>query len=321
VTRALVVATAIAAVTAACRGAPPGAGAGAADPAGAGAAPCAGCHADVAREWSGSLHHASFRSPDFQASLAEEPLDFCVRCHAPLAAGADDARGKDEGVGCASCHERAREHALRPRAERATTGACDACHDFAFPRAGKGGERMQRTAEEHARSDFAAVPCADCHMPRARAHARSHAFAASRDPAKLRAAIAVVPPRLVPEGVEVVVRSVGVGHAMPTGDLFRALRVRLWTEDADGRVLSDDEAWLTRVFRDDRGGGSVSAVEIRDDRLSGAPRALRFALPAGARPRLAHVIVTYDRVASVRHGVRTSFGETVLVDTAQELSP
>ena len=265
------------------------------------------------------MHHASFRSVDFQRSLADEPLAFCVDCHAPLARSREDVTGLDEGVGCASCHQTTALHAERPASEKPTTVTCKGCHEFAFP--GKA-ETMQRTATEHARSEFAGVGCVGCHMPTAPGHHRSHVFAASRDPGRLREAIAMDGIARVPGGVQVRVRSVGVGHAFPTGDLYRALRVRVWTEDDEGRVLSDDDAELTRVFRDSRAGaGTASRVEERDDRLQGEPRALVFLVSDEKRVRRVHVTITYDRVADVRQGIRTLFDSTVLVDTFQELSP
>jgi hypothetical protein len=281
---------------------------------------CAGCHAEVVDEWTNSLHHASFRDPDFQLSLREEPLDFCVRCHAPLASTTANARLLDEGIGCQSCHEGSGRHAAHPLVEKPTTRACCGCHEFAFP--GRD-ERMQRTVAEHAASPFANVSCTACHMPAAATHTRSHRFAASRDAPALRAALDVEPLRRAPDGFELRVRSVGVGHAFPTGDLFRRVRVRLWCEDREGKVLSDDEESLTRVFSDaPERQGSTARVEVRDARIAaGETRTLHFAVPEVALVHRAHLVVTYDRVAAVRAGISTLFGSSVLFDTTQEFQP
>jgi hypothetical protein len=283
-------------------------------------APCARCHADIVEEWRGSLHHASFEDADFQRSFREEPLAFCVSCHAPLASSQQDSAHLAEGIGCSSCHGHSAEHAADPARERPTTQTCDRCHEFSFP--GRA-DRMQRTVEEHGRSPSSGAPCASCHMPSAATHRRSHRFAASRDETVLRAALAVDPLRRTPNGIDVVMRSLGVGHAFPTGDLFRSLRVRLWSEDASGRVLSDDEASLTRVFRDDRGAAvSTEAVEVHDERIvPGEAKALHFAIVDVAHVARAHVRVTYDRVAAIHEGVPILFGSTVLVDATREFLP
>ncbi len=57
-----------------------------------------------------------------------------------------------------------------------------------------------------------------------------------------------------------------VGHAFPTGDLFRRLHVRAWAAGEDGAVLGLSERFLPRHFeREPRKG----AVERGDDRLFG----------------------------------------------------
>lgn len=42
---------------------------------------CETCHADVAAEWSGSLHHRAGIEPAYLRSFAVEPLPFCRSCH------------------------------------------------------------------------------------------------------------------------------------------------------------------------------------------------------------------------------------------------
>jgi hypothetical protein len=89
---------------------------------------CARCHADVAREWSTTLHAHGWVDPEFQQQLADTRRpESCHGCHAPqplhVATGADgslqqkppardlapktgDARGADAhfGISCESCH-------------------------------------------------------------------------------------------------------------------------------------------------------------------------------------------------------------------------
>jgi hypothetical protein len=111
---------------------------------------------------------------------------------------------------------------------------------------------MQSTVTEHARSTFAAVTCAECHLPREADGHRSHRFDVSRNTALLRGAIAMAS-RRTPSGVAVALTTREVGHAMPTGDLFRRLRLVVRGEAADGRHLGEEEVLFARRFDQRRG--------------------------------------------------------------------
>src|SRR5262245_23511904 len=50
---------------------------------------CEGCHAEIAAEWRGSLHHRAWDDPVFLTAYAIEPLAFCRGCHAPEAIPTD----------------------------------------------------------------------------------------------------------------------------------------------------------------------------------------------------------------------------------------
>lgn len=218
-------------------------------------AACESCHADVAREWRGSLHAQSRSVAEFQRAFAREPLPFCTGCHAPEVdadAGASEAALAAIGVGCVTCHE--------ARAGEMATRACDGCHEFAFP---DGTGKMQLTVTEHRASPRASTSCAACHMRRVDGHA-SHAFASSRDGAELRRAAWIDAARDA-EDVVVTLRAREIGHAFPTGDLFRRLRVEV---SAVGDAGSARSAYLQRNAA--RGGpdtrpfvGGQSAAEVR----------------------------------------------------------
>jgi hypothetical protein len=128
--------------------------------------------------------------------------------------------------------------------------ACASCHEFAFPGAEHDGERglMQATITEHAKapSDVAARACADCHMRRDDRGRASHDFPASRDPEQLARAIDVVATRAADGRLVFTLTSRGVGHAFPTGDLFRRLVLRLKTPHG---VI---ERSFARAFRAER---------------------------------------------------------------------
>ncbi len=232
-------------------------------------ASCERCHADIASEWRASLHRASATDPVYQRAHAREPLAFCASCHAPEG----DARAAI-GVACVTCHvpdaavlavptapsngthvaaPRAAPHAVMRDARFATPEACAACHEFRFPTAPSDSawpsDFMQSTVHEHARSRSAATSCASCHMPRvadARGGHASHAFAASRDETSVRAAVTVAASRPSRARVRIVLTPRAVGHAFPTGDLFRRLAVSAEARDARGQLRVRDEAFLAR---------------------------------------------------------------------------
>lgn len=245
---------------------------------------CATCHPSESAEWEASLHRASFTDADFQSSFQTEPLDFCVRCHAPLAAGRGDARGLARGVGCESCHTLAEGTGRRGHA---ATRGCAGCHEFAFPGTAT---LMQKTVAEHLASPFADVACATCHFPRDAAGHVDHRAHVARNEERLRASLSMRV-RRTERGVVVDLVPVGVGHALPTGDLFRRLRVLVQAEDARGGQVFEREILLARTF--DR--GAYPPREL-DTRLVG-PRTLDVEDVDLAAASRVVVEVRHERVA------------------------
>ncbi len=281
-------------------------------------ADCIRCHADAARDWEASLHRRAFDDGDFQIAFRAEPLDFCFRCHAPEARDRADARGASMGVGCTSCHDAPPGHAERSgsgeRRAPVTTRRCERCHEFSFP--GRA-ELLQSTASEHAASDFASVACGDCHAPARPGGGRDHRFAASRDPSTLRRAVPAPTVRIDGGAFEVRLAPGAVGHAVPTGDLFRSLVVRAFVEDSRG-ISDAREVRLERSWAPARSPGS-SPAELADTRLTGA-REITFPLDDPSRVRRVFWSVIYERGAFVRAGAATPFSRTVLYEETLEVS-
>jgi hypothetical protein len=246
---------------------------------------CSGCHGAALADWQGSAHADAWRSPLFRAGLEVEPKRFCVGCHAPEAARAD------EGIGCASCHA-ARGNArapaggghavaLRTRDELRDPAFCRDCHEFATP-AFEGG-RMRTTAlpmqstftEWRAYRDAGgAETCQSCHMPGGR-----HVMAGTRDVELLRRAL-VVTVAGDPTGATLTLASAGVGHRFPTGDLFRHLTVE----------VRDGEAWrvvarVGRAFETRLDAATLLAEKVETANTSLVPGSTRIVpLPARGRP-------------------------------------
>lgn len=259
-------------------------------------AECEHCHEDIAAEWRDSLHARAWTDPAFQRSYEREQKAFCRSCHAPESdpgvAQVDEAAAH-VGVGCVSCHvpgERTEGASVLAgvtgRADRAPHGlmvstdfseapACAGCHEFDFPdrpASGPGAhDMMQSTMSEHAVSRYADVSCGECHMPLVAGDAgrphRSHRFGSSRDPRRLREAVVA---RAWRESGGLVVRLEPgvVGHAFPTGDLFRRLVVEGERLDAHGRTLHIDRRTLRREFEVVRGpDGELRRIMTADLRV------------------------------------------------------
>lgn len=228
---------------------------------------CARCHRRVARQWAGSGHAQAFTSPRFQAAWAPRSQGWCVHCHAPLQSqqdGLNDGIPIDpaarlraptapasstaaDGVACAACH--LREGTVRTpgrpslwarlahRAEEdpaLTDGTrCAGCHEFAFPEHSPvwpfsyGSTPLQSTASEweHSAAAAAGTGCVDCHFPRGRHH-----LPGASTPGLVEDALSA---EFVVDcgSVEATVTATGAAHAVPTGDPFRALELRLCPTD------------------------------------------------------------------------------------------
>ncbi|MBX3191855.1 MAG: hypothetical protein KF819_32995 [Labilithrix sp.] len=274
-------------------------------------AACESCHAEAAATWRSSLHARAWTDPVFERSFAKEPAAFCRDCHAP------EVAAPAIGVACVTCHdpkstgeilavpratsatsERA-PHAVRRDSRFAGDGACASCHEFPFPDvAARGGDgaRMQRTIEEHAASRFADRTCASCHMPKLASGARGHAFAV--EPMLARAL--VVRATRSDEGVRIDLSPGEIGHAFPTGDLFR--RLVIVAEVADDPRARAERALARRFRFETNAEGAKIQREIGDDRVA-APKTVEIVLGPEARGREIAWRVEWQRVVSMRGDV------------------
>ena len=250
-------------------------------------AACERCHAQIAREWRGSLHRQAHADPVYQRAFALEPLPFCTACHAPEASAEEPGPSSAHalGVGCVTCHTVAASHG-EPNAAPSRTQDCASCHEFAFPGSA---EMMQLTVTEHRASRSADVACATCHMASVaaggRSH-RSHRFDASRNPEVVRSAARVTVTR-AGRTVTFTFSPRRVGHALPTGDLFRRLRLVV---ELEGRRV---ESFLGRKTKR---AVDLATANASDDRpfLRGGPAVVDLDIGDAARPIRWRVL--YERV-------------------------
>ncbi len=305
------------------------------DPAAANAA-CEACHEDIAAEWRGSLHQEAWTDPVFQKAYAIEPVAFCRGCHAPEADAreAPGAGAQQVGVGCTTCHQQGDTivgtkdvslpgvHAVRGDARLATKQACASCHQFDFPRSK--GEPMQDTLAEHASSSLSDVACQTCHMPEVvdedGRRRRSHDFSVISNPELIKSAVSVTAARGQDTELLVELEGARVGHAFPTGDMFRRLELRAEALDAEGNVvMTAKPVHLARRFGDVSGAAehpvpTTRRVEVADTRVPPPGRGTRKAVLrfAGSTSRLSvRWVVAYQRMD---HAMAASFS----VDQARD---
>lgn len=276
---------------------------------------CVTCHRDVAASWQGSLHQRADLEPAYQRSFALEPLPFCRSCHAPEGnpMHEEPAEIAELGVACVTCHvtsdagvlaapsakasDSRAPHGIVRSPEFATASACASCHQFRFPgaRGDAPSSFMQTTMSEHAQSPAADRSCADCHMPRDQHGKRSHAFAASRDPAFMKKSVRIEAARLDERRVRLRLEPVDPGHAFPTGDLFRRLEVSAEISGPDNMSLGVATQYLTRHwgFKPKANGRELK----RDDRLFDRAIEVSLELAPAAEGRDIVWRVAYQRVA------------------------
>ncbi len=267
-------------------------------------ASCARCHEEIAEEWERSLHHRAWQNAYFPKAYALERTPFCRKCHAPAAdpRAEPPLAARELGVGCTACHvipagitgvrgQPARKggHAVIGDARLATEAACGGCHDFPFPGPpDRPLGPMQDTLGEHARSAAASTPCQGCHMlqvpSRGGGTHRSHAFRVQGDRAMLGRAVVVNRAELGEGALRLSIAPGAIGHAFPTGDLFRQVTVRATPLDAAGRAIAGgSREILGRTFTSIKAGSSAHVrVQRSDSRLTG-PRTLVLPLPRATR--------------------------------------
>lgn len=285
-------------------------------------ATCTGCHGEIAAEWRASFHAQAQHDAAYQRAFALEPLPFCQGCHAPET----DANrpvpelAADLGVGCVTCHVVGEHLLASPRSaetgsgtpphpvtrsrEFASVGACAGCHQFAFPDLAARGQLalMQATVHEHAQSGLPDLPCASCHMPRVGSGANqhlSHAFPGGHDPGFVKGALRVRAERTAANRVLLVLQTERVGHAFPTGDLFRRLEVSVEAIGEDYQTVSSARRYLSRHWSEKQQLARVVRQVKRDDRVRQTAQEVELELPLGSDGSAAALPVAW-RVAYQR---------------------
>lgn len=252
---------------------------------------CGDCHAEIAAEWKESLHRRAWDNEYFARAYTLEPLAFCRGCHAPLADSAAEPppEAQHVGVGCTSCHVVSAgivgTHALAAQenghevigdSRLGTSAACGRCHDFAFPGSRLPEiDRMQKTMHEHAVSAHSTKSCQECHMPlvpsqKGPAH-HKHDFRVMGDRDFMARAVLVNHSEIKDDALHLELALGTIGHAFPTGDLYRRVDVRAFAIDTKGKTMGNPSSHvLRRVFGPAfEGPNKPVPIEREDGRLNG----------------------------------------------------
>ena len=230
-------------------------------------ASCPACHAPLAPA-----------GGEPTGSAAEDGIS-CAVCH--VRDGQVLGRGDGPSARPGTRSRAPADHPIATRPSMATSAFCAPCHQFRFPETpdtvGDPGAMayapelwLQDTYREWRRSRAADAgkQCQDCHMPRVDTgdgpgH-RSHRFGGMRDPALLARAVHVQVDAYRLGGdvvVQVHLRGADIGHALPTGDMFRQLVFDVW---GAGHRERGAQATFTRSFapeRRQRASGDVYYVQ------------------------------------------------------------
>lgn len=158
---------------------------------------------------------------------------------------------------------------------------------------------MQTTVRELQRG-AASAGCADCHMPKTQGSS-SHDFQRVRDPAWLRSKLQITARARRDGGAQFVLRAVGVGHAFPTGDLFRRLKLEMSWHAANGQTLESQRSYLARHFVHSY--GQLTGRQLkRDNRVFKEPRVVDLVPAKGHRSATMRWALSLQRVIDSGRG-------------------
>lgn len=305
---------------------------------------CEHCHEAISREWRASLHKKAWEDPVFLSAYALEPLSFCRKCHAPEAepGRAPNPAERAIGIGCVTCHVRDGEvvgsrtivasnthHAVVGDTLFSTADVCANCHEFGFPM--RPSQPMQRTISEHKTSRHAKETCQSCHMKTVKdaatgASHKSHDFRVTSDPTMLRSAVTATAKRSSGQAILVTLAADRVGHAFPTGDLFRRLEVRAKGLREGAPPIAGRSVILERQFDVQQTPLGTDRVQTGDTRVpaSGSPISALILFPEDVGAVDVRWEVAYQRMPptlALAFGLVPSEDETIVASGTLPITP
>lgn len=243
---------------------------------------CEGCHVSETNEWKQSGHGKSWTNPVFLSAFKREPAGWCVNCHAPLdrqALNVDTFNSTlpggtvkistsspltTEGINCAVCHVRegkiyaSREpsplarrlsiHPIEVDEELRKPSFCASCHEFPFPEHSVSLKftniQMQSTVKEFFNSEFhkKGESCQTCHFQDKNKKSYHGTISLNSDKIPLHL-------HTTKQGNNyfVALRIKKIGHALPTGDLYRQIRLRIKLENGSEKTYLHQRAPISLI--------------------------------------------------------------------------
>ncbi|TGK61870.1 hypothetical protein EHQ27_15560 [Leptospira wolffii] len=229
---------------------------------------CGTCHKTVYQNWSASRHKEAHTNQIYRHSFSLEPIQWCENCHVPLRNG-KELYLNAEGISCNVCHVRSGKiivsrtpdashnilfHEYSQVKDFGSAKLCESCHQFNFPNAKSLSSpkkeivysdlNMQGTFEEWSSSGISQESdCIDCHV--SPGTERSHSFQGGHSISELKKSFEIQVEYVGPKTIAIRVVSLGIGHAFPTGDLFRTLRLKVYSDSGKFR----EEFLLRKLYR------------------------------------------------------------------------
>ncbi|MDF3819371.1 multiheme c-type cytochrome [Leptospira sp. 96542] len=216
---------------------------------------CASCHQQIFKNWNQSMHRQSFTNRIYQDSHKDEPLEWCLNCHAPLKTTSNVMEEKrfleEEGVSCITCHVRNQKILTSKKKEgNSLTHSytvvtvmnqeefCGNCHQFNWPTRKSfintnknivySDIPMQNTLGEYKISKLKKTRnCQSCHL--FRNSLKSHTFPGGHNKTYLEDSFFVTLERASQDNFKLIIKTNEIAHSFPTGDLFRSMRIRILT--------------------------------------------------------------------------------------------
>ncbi|MDX1959690.1 MAG: cytochrome c3 family protein [Leptospiraceae bacterium] len=202
---------------------------------------CKSCHKEIYLDWNRSRHRSSWTNTVFQEGYRNETQSICKNCHSPI------QELSKEGINCAVCHIRENKiitannlkanshHEFIYSSQISKSEFCASCHEFNFHYIEQGqtefsNEPMQRTYsewKEFVDDTKSNETCQSCHMKN-----KSHDFAGAHDSNQLTNSIQIQV-NYKDGNYLFQIQSLGVGHELPTGDLFRNITLEIKKDSED----------------------------------------------------------------------------------------
>ena len=242
---------------------------------------CQSCHGHVFEQWKKSRHAQAWTNPIFQEGYIAEPDPTCVYCHAPHEEQHEEVRQNkawyesmhpekgslinlptkhsepksQEGITCATCHVRsgkmisaadnpAAMHPIIVDERIKTSEFCKDCHDFPIFERDNGILHVSTTPMQTTYQEWkvwseggGTQQCQGCHMPDGR-----HDFHGANQRSLLHRSIEIDVHSVQNKAI-FEVSTTGVGHHVPSGDLFRHLTI-----DVQERNEWKEIAYIGRKF-------------------------------------------------------------------------